>query len=281
MSELKIFESPEFGTVRTVTINGEPWLVGKDVAEALGYSKPHKAISCYVDGKDKTVAKVSTSGGDHAAIAINETGVYNLALNSPLNNAKDVTERLVSYFKESACKCSTGSSTEAAFFALSKAYAMSKKDAVQLVEKVRAEFCNQDHFDQVVWDLSCAVLECVAIENRVCEFDIHQLFRENYSKVAAGKVVKVKCDPHNIPDAWVEIAGVCIPVEMKLHNFNQAAVDQLRRYIDFYKVPVAVFPRGIAVGASLTATLPQDMIFISLQNLLDEGKDEEEARSDG
>ena len=255
--------------------------MGKDVAEALGYSEPHKAISCYVDGKDKTVAKVSTSGGDHAVIAINETGVYNLALNSPLNNAKDVTERLVSYFKESACKCSTGSSTEAAFFALSKAYAMSKKDAVQLVEKVRAEFCNQDHFDQVVWDLSCAVLECVAIENRVCEFDIHQLFRENYSKVAAGKVVKVKCDPHNIPDAWVEIAGVCIPVEMKLHNFNQAAVDQLRRYIDFYKVPVAVFPRGIAVGASLTATLPQDMIFISLQDLLDEGKDEEEARSDG
>ena len=166
MTKLKIFESPEFGTVRTVTINGEPWLVGKDVAEALGYSKPHKAISCYVDGKDKTVAKVSTSGGDHAAIAINETGVYTLALNSPLNNAKDVTERLVSYFKESACKCSTGSSTEAAFFALSKAYAMGKKDAVQLVEKVRAEFCNQDHFDQVVWDLSCAVLECVAIENR-------------------------------------------------------------------------------------------------------------------
>ena len=281
MTELKVFRSQEFGRVRTVTINGEPWLVGKDVAEALGYSSPHKAISCYVDGKDKTIAKVSTSGGDHAAIAINETGVYNLALNSPLNNAKDVTERLVSYFKESACKCSTGSSTEAAFFALSKAYAMSKKDAVQLVEKVRAEFCNQDHFDQVVWDLSCAVLECVAIENRVCEFDIHQLFRENYSKVAAGKVVKVKCDPHNIPDAWVEITGVCIPVEMKLHNFNQAAVDQLRRYIDFYKVPVAVFPRGIAVGASLTATLPQDMIFISLQDLLDEGKDEEEVRSDG
>lgn len=280
MNELTIFNNPEFGTIRTVEINGEIWFVGKDVAQALGYQNPHKAISCLVDDKDKTVAKVSTSDGDHAVIVINETGVYSLALNSPLSNAKDMTERLVSYFKESACKCSAGSSTEAAFFALSKAYAMSKKDAVQLIEKVRAEFCNQDHFHQVVWDLSCAVLECVAIENRVCEFDIHHLFRENYSKVAAGKVVKVKCDPHNIPDAWVEIAGVCIPVEMKLHNFNQAAVDQLRRYIDFYKVPVAVFPRGIAVGASLTATLPQDMIFISIQDLLDEGKDEE-ARSDG
>lgn len=281
MSDLQLFQNPEFGRVRIVEVNGEAWMVGKDVAEALGYKNPHKAISCYVDDKDKTVSKVSTSGGDHAVIAINETGVYSLALNSPLNNAKDVTERLVSYFKESACKCSAGSSTEAAFFALSKAYAMNKKDAVQLIEKVRAEFCNQDHFDQVVWDLSCAVLECVVIENRVCEFNIHQLFRKNYSKIAAGKVVNVKCDPHNIPDAWVEIAGVCIPVEMKLHNFNQAAVDQLRRYIDFYKVPVAVFPRGIAVGASLTTTLPHDMIFISIQDLLNEGKDEEEARSDG
>ena len=104
MNNLTIFESPEFGAIRTVELDGEPWFVGKDVATALGYSEPHKAISCYVDDKDKTVAKVSTSGGDHAAIAINETGVYSLALNSPLNNAKDVTERLVSYFKESANK---------------------------------------------------------------------------------------------------------------------------------------------------------------------------------
>lgn len=274
MGNLQIFESPEWGPVRTVELDGAPWLVGKDVAQALGYKNPHKAISCLVDDKDKTVAKVSASDGDHAVIAINETGVYSLALNSPLSNAKDVTERLVSYFKESACKCSAGSSTEAAFFALSKAYAMSKKDAMQLIEKVRAEFCNRDHFDQVVWDLSCAVLECVAIENRVCEFDIHHLFRENYSKIAAGKVVKVKCDPHNIPDAWVEIAGVRIPVEMKLHNFNQAAIDQLERYIQFYKIPMAVFPRGIAVGASLTATLPQDMIFIAIQDLLDADKDQ-------
>lgn len=53
MHELKIFESPEFGTVRTVTINGEPWLAGKDVAEALGYSNPRKAISDHVDAEDR------------------------------------------------------------------------------------------------------------------------------------------------------------------------------------------------------------------------------------
>ena len=52
MHELKIFESPEFGTVRTVTINGEPWLVGKDVAEALGYSNTRKALEDHVDAED-------------------------------------------------------------------------------------------------------------------------------------------------------------------------------------------------------------------------------------
>lgn len=281
MSNLQIFESPEWGPVRTVELDGAPWLVGKDVAQALGFNEPYKAISRYVDSNDKSIAKIHTQEGDQATIAINETGVYSLALNSPLSNTKDVTERIISAFKEAACKRSDRVSTENAFFALSQAYAMSKKDAVQLVKKVRAAFCNQDHFDQVVWDLSCAVLECAAIENRVCEFDIHHLFRENYSKIAAGKVVEFKSDPHNIPDAWVKIAGVHIPVEMKLHNFNRAAVDQLRRYIDFYKVPVAVFPRGIAVGASLTATLPQDMIFISVQVLLDADRGEKEDHSDG
>lgn len=49
MHELKIFESPEFGTVRTVTINGEPWLVGRDVAEALGYSNTRDALDRHVD----------------------------------------------------------------------------------------------------------------------------------------------------------------------------------------------------------------------------------------
>ena len=66
MKNMTVFESPEFGSIRTVELDGEPWLVGKDVAQALGYQNPHKAISCLVDDKDKTVAKVSTSDGDHA-----------------------------------------------------------------------------------------------------------------------------------------------------------------------------------------------------------------------
>ena len=53
MNELKIFENPEFGKVRVVNINGEAWLVGKDVAEVLGYTNPSKALIDHVDNEDK------------------------------------------------------------------------------------------------------------------------------------------------------------------------------------------------------------------------------------
>ena len=54
MNEIKIFDNPEFGKVRTMEINGEPYFVGKDVAEILGYSNPRKAIIDHVDEEDKT-----------------------------------------------------------------------------------------------------------------------------------------------------------------------------------------------------------------------------------
>lgn len=53
MKEMQIFENQEFGTVRTVELDGEPWLVGKDVAQALGYSNPRKALADHVDEEDK------------------------------------------------------------------------------------------------------------------------------------------------------------------------------------------------------------------------------------
>lgn len=63
MKEMQIFENQEFGTVRTVELDGEPWLVGKDVAQALGYSNPRKALADHVDEEDKGVTKCDTLGG--------------------------------------------------------------------------------------------------------------------------------------------------------------------------------------------------------------------------
>lgn len=74
MNELQIFNHPDFGEVRTVTINDEPWLVGKDVAQALGYQNPQKALRDHVDDDEKTVNESFTVNGT-PAILINESGI--------------------------------------------------------------------------------------------------------------------------------------------------------------------------------------------------------------
>ena len=88
MNDLQVFKNPEFGTVRTVEINGEPWLVGKDVAEALGYERPTDAARKRVDPEDRGVAKIETPSGIQEMTIINESGLYSLVLSSKLPGAK-------------------------------------------------------------------------------------------------------------------------------------------------------------------------------------------------
>lgn len=88
MSDLQIFQNEEFGQIRTVTIDGEPWFVGKDVAEVLGYSEPRSAVSKKVDVDDRGVAKMETPSGIQEMTVINESGLYSLVLSSKLPSAK-------------------------------------------------------------------------------------------------------------------------------------------------------------------------------------------------
>lgn len=88
MTELEIFNNPEFGLIRAVEIDGEGWLVGKDVAEALGYSNVRDALRKHVDAEDKGVAECDTPGGTQNMTVINESGVYSLAFGSKLPSAK-------------------------------------------------------------------------------------------------------------------------------------------------------------------------------------------------
>lgn len=90
--EMTVFKNlihPEFGELRTVEISGEPWFVGKDVAEALGYSNARKAVLVHVDAEDKGVTKWDTPGGTQQMTIINESGLYSLILSSKLPSAKE------------------------------------------------------------------------------------------------------------------------------------------------------------------------------------------------
>lgn len=88
MNELQIFNSEEFGEIRTVTINNEPWFVGKDVAEALGYAEPRSAVSKKVEEVDRGVAEMETPSGKQNMTIINESGLYALIFGSKLESAK-------------------------------------------------------------------------------------------------------------------------------------------------------------------------------------------------
>lgn len=89
MNNISTFRNPAFGSVRAVRIDNEPYFVGKDVAEILGYSNPRKAMIDHVDAEDKGVTKCDTLGGTQEMTIINESGLYSLILSSKLPKAKE------------------------------------------------------------------------------------------------------------------------------------------------------------------------------------------------
>ena len=92
MQELQIFNSPEFGQIRTIERGGEPWFVGKDVAAALGYSDTKSALTDHVDSEDKQIiqrGQIATLDIPNRGLTIiNESGLYSLVLSSKLPGAK-------------------------------------------------------------------------------------------------------------------------------------------------------------------------------------------------
>ena len=87
-NKLEVFTNAEFGSVRTLTIDGEPYFVAKDVAEILGYTNASKAIADHVDDEDKLNNETLSSLGQRGGWLINESGLYSLILSSKLPNAK-------------------------------------------------------------------------------------------------------------------------------------------------------------------------------------------------
>ncbi|HEM3185449.1 BRO family protein [Streptococcus suis] len=86
--ELQIFKNEQFGEVQLVELNNEPWFIGKEIAEILGYKNSRDALSKHVDEEDKGVAKRDTLGGSQDQVIINESGLYSLILKSKLPQAK-------------------------------------------------------------------------------------------------------------------------------------------------------------------------------------------------
>ena len=90
MTDILTFNNPEFGSIRSIEQNNEPWFVGKDVALALGYAKPENALAAHVDALDKTTTLIQGDGSNYKSktTIINESGVYSLIFSSKLEGAQ-------------------------------------------------------------------------------------------------------------------------------------------------------------------------------------------------
>lgn len=161
MNEVKIFESPEFGQVRTVTIDDEPWFVGKDVAGILKYGNTRDAISKRVDEDDKLrgVAICDPIGRTQTPILINESGLYSLILSSKLPSAKKFKRWVTSEVLPSIRK--NGSYQQKPMSALEQ-LSLTQQAVLEVDEKVRNVEADLKDFKE---SLPILGLECQQITN--------------------------------------------------------------------------------------------------------------------
>ena len=146
MNELQVFNNDEFGSIRTVTIENEPWFVGKDVAEVLGYTNPSKALADHVDTEDKLNNETLLSLGQRGGWLINESGLYSLILSSKLPSAKKfkrwvTSEVLPAIRKTGSYNLPDFNNPAEAARAWAKEYEEKQKALAQVTEmKPKAEF---------------------------------------------------------------------------------------------------------------------------------------------
>ena len=109
MTDILTFNNPEFGSIRTIEQNGEPWFVGKDVALALGYAKPENALAAHVDALDKTTTLIQGDGSNYKSktTIVNESGLYSLIFSSKLESAQRfkrwVTSEVLPSIRKTGC----------------------------------------------------------------------------------------------------------------------------------------------------------------------------------
>ena len=146
MNELQVFNNDEFGSIRTVIIENEPWFVGKDVADVLGYTNPSKALSDHVDTEDKLNNETLLSLGQRGGWLINESGLYSLILSSKLPKARKfkrwvTSEVLPAIRKTGSYNLPDFSNPAEAARAWAKEYEEKQKALAQVTEmKPKAEF---------------------------------------------------------------------------------------------------------------------------------------------
>lgn len=174
-NKMQVFQNAEFGSVRSVSVNGEPWFVGKDVAEALGYSKSENALASHVDSEDKTTTLIQGTGSNYKskAVIINESGLYSLVLSSKLPTAKKFKHWVTSEVLPS----------------------IRKHGAYMTPETLEAAIMNPDYLVKIVTALKAETDKRKALESKVTADAPKVLFADavaaSKSTVLVGELAKI------------------------------------------------------------------------------------------
>lgn len=162
-NNIQVFENSEFGNVRVVERDGEPWFVAKDIAERLGYTNPSKAIQDHVDEEDKLNNETLSSLGQRGGWLINESGLYSLVLSSKLSNAKQfkrwVTHEVIPAVRKHGAYLTPDTAVKMMadpdfMYTLAKRFIEQKDRADQLAAELNAAKPKVEYFDALV-DRNC------------------------------------------------------------------------------------------------------------------------------
>ena len=156
MNELQIFNSEEFGEIRTVTIDNEPWFVGIDVAKSLGYANPKNAVPKHVSEEDKLGTQIEYAGQRREVTVINESGLYALIFGSKLESAKRFKRWVTSEVLPAIRK--TGSYQKP--MTVAEQIQLLAQGNVELEEKIEAV---NDDLQEFKRDMPLLALECQKI----------------------------------------------------------------------------------------------------------------------
>ena len=183
MNQLQIFENPEFGAVRTVEINGEPWLVGKDVAQALGYQNGSRDINRHVDEEDRQNYRNGTSEINNRGITIiNESGLYSLVLSSKLPTARKFKHWVTSEVLPSIRRHGLYAADEL----------LNDPDMmIRAMEALKAERAKTEQLTEKVQQDAPKVLfadSVAASKHSILVFDLAKILRQNGVKIGGNRL---------------------------------------------------------------------------------------------
>lgn len=234
-NELQIFNNSDFGNIRVVENSGEPWFVGKDVAEVLGYTNPSKALADHVDADDKLNNETLLSLGQRGGWLINESGLYSLIMSSKLPQAKAfkrwVTSEVLPAIRKTGSYKTPKQSSDRDKAMLKNAQARSAKLWLEIAKntgiQTYKDVCNAYAAKELAGE---DVLPLPKVQEKTYSAtDIGEMLGVSKSRIGAlANKNNMKCDEYG---AWYHDKSPYSGKEVEAFRYNSRAIEKFKELL--------------------------------------------------